>query len=242
AEPALPLLLGLPPADAVRVTGAMPDLRPIEGHRVPAGVADAVATELLERVRRHHRDHRSEPGISAETLRQAVRDALRAPPWLVRAVLDELMAARKLESVEGAVRLPGFRPAVSGGGAEVDRVVALLERAGLAPPSVGELAAQVGRDDVAAILRIAAGERRVVMVQRDRYWAAAALDRFVAVLREIGREGEITPAGLRDRLGITRKYLIPLLEWADAAGLTVRTGDARVLRERSAGRPPEASP
>ena len=44
------------------------------------------------------------------------------------------------------------------------------------------------------------------------------LDRLVAVLREIGAIGEITPPGVRDRLGISRKYMIPLLEWADRTG------------------------
>jgi len=35
---------------------------------------------------------------------------------------------------------------------------------------------------------------------------------------------------VRQRLGISRKYLIPLLEWADGKGLTVRVGDVRRLR------------
>jgi hypothetical protein len=35
---------------------------------------------------------------------------------------------------------------------------------------------------------------------------------------------------VRDRLGISRKYLIPLLEWADGRGITVRVGDVRHLR------------
>jgi len=40
---------------------------------------------------------------------------------------------------------------------------------------------------------------------------------------------------LRDRLGLTRKYLIPLLEWADRRGITRRSGDARTLARLTAG-------
>jgi hypothetical protein len=40
---------------------------------------------------------------------------------------------------------------------------------------------------------------------------------------------------LRDRFGLTRKYLIPLLEWADRRGVTRRAGDARVLARLTAG-------
>ena len=41
----------------------------------------------------------------------------------------------------------------------------------------------------------------------------------------------ITPQEIKDLLGISRKYAIPLLEWLDAQRLTVRVGDKRVLRE-----------
>jgi selenocysteine-specific elongation factor len=44
-----------------------------------------------------------------------------------------------------------------------------------------------------------------------------------------GRAGAITVTGIRDRTGLSRKYLIPLLEWADRRGITRRDGDARRL-------------
>lgn len=67
-------------------------------------------------------------------------------------------------------------------------------------------------------------------MERDRYYTRAALDRFVQTLAELGREADIVPSVVRQRLGISRKYLIPLLEWADGKGLTVRVGDTRRLR------------
>ena len=41
--------------------------------------------------------------------------------------------------------------------------------------------------------------------------------------------GDATPAELRDRLCLTRKFLIPMLEWADRRGITERHGDVRRL-------------
>jgi selenocysteine-specific elongation factor len=82
------------------------------------------------------------------------------------------------------------------------------------------------------MLRLAAATGRVEAVERDRYYGRQALDRFVEALTEIGRETAIAPAALRDRLGISRKFLIPLLEWADGKGFTVRVGDRRELRDR----------
>src|SRR5204862_36994 len=60
--------------------------------------------------------------------------------------------------------------------------------------------------------------------------AARALATLKAYHRAFARERLIAPAALRDRLGISRKFMIPLLEWADAKGITERVGDARRLR------------
>jgi len=39
-----------------------------------------------------------------------------------------------------------------------------------------------------------------------------------------------TPAELKELLGVTRKYLIPFLEYCDRAGVTERFGDGRQVR------------
>ncbi len=46
----------------------------------------------------------------------------------------------------------------------------------------------------------------------------------------------MTPADLRDLIGSSRKYVVPLLEWFDVRGVTIRSGDRRYLRASSRGR------
>ena len=63
-----------------------------------------------------------------------------------------------------------------------------------------------------------------------RYYEKDQLAKLVAtVLQEIERLGEAKPPDLREKTGLSRKYLIPLLEWMDGQSLTVRIGDARGL-------------
>jgi selenocysteine-specific elongation factor len=179
-------------------------------------------------VREFHRSQPAAPGIPLETLRRS----LHVPEWLAEAALGDLLAARRIHSNYGVVRLSGFEPRVHGGDAEIDRLVDILGRAGLAPPSLAELEQATGRRDVVAILRLAAAQGRVEAVERDRYYTGEALARFTDAVRAVGQAGDIHPAALRDRLGISRKFLIPLLEWADGRGITVRTGDVRRLATR----------
>jgi selenocysteine-specific elongation factor len=63
--------------------------------------------------------------------------------------------------------------------------------------------------------------------------ALAAVERRVVEIIE--RDGQVTLAQLRDALDTSRKYAQAYLEHFDAAKLTLRRGDARVLRRR---RPP----
>ncbi|GAC1566675.1 MAG: selenocysteine-specific translation elongation factor [Vulcanimicrobiaceae bacterium] len=44
------------------------------------------------------------------------------------------------------------------------------------------------------------------------------------------RDKQITMAGFRDLVGTSRKFAVPLLEWFDATGVTIRSGDIRLLR------------
>ncbi|HZV77034.1 MAG TPA: selenocysteine-specific translation elongation factor [Candidatus Babeliales bacterium] len=43
----------------------------------------------------------------------------------------------------------------------------------------------------------------------------------------------MTAAEFRDMLGTSRKYAMPLLEWLDAHGVTIRNGDYRTLRKQA---------
>jgi selenocysteine-specific elongation factor len=47
------------------------------------------------------------------------------------------------------------------------------------------------------------------------------------------QKGEMTAASFRDLIGSTRKYTIPLLEYFDRDGLTIRIGDVRRLKAQA---------
>ena len=222
----LPVLLGVAPSAARAVAAGAPELRQVGELWVTAESLTRVSSHCLELLRRHHREQPLERGMPLETLRRS----LRAPDPVVEAVLDELVRTGRMRRIEGRVALAGFTPRAAGGEGAVTELVALLEAAGLTPPSVAELERRTGRRDVEGILRLAAAAGQVEAVERDRYYTRAVLDRFVAVLRGGGDAVEVVPSELRQRLGISRKYLIPLLEWADSRGFTEWEGDVRRVR------------
>jgi selenocysteine-specific elongation factor len=224
----LPILLGVTPERSDQLAGAAGYVQ-AEEYWVPTGLIDSVAQSAIVAVQNYHRGRPQEPGMALAELRQNLRTA----PWLSGVALAQLEKSGKLVFQDGMVRVGGFVPRVEGGNAQVNKVVSHITQAGLTPPNTTELSQVMGAEDLSATLRLAAKEGRLEAVERDRYYAREPLERFVAALVDLGKAGPFTPAQLRDRLGISRKFLIPLLEWADAQGITVRVGEGRRLRNEA---------
>jgi selenocysteine-specific elongation factor len=112
-----------------------------------------------------------------------------------------------------------------GVGEEVERRFAEAEntlRAGLAVPGSSEL----GLDPEQLHLLIRTG--RLVRVSNDLVFLPEQVEEITSLLHTM--LGDFTVADFRDRSGLSRKYAVPILEWADKEGLTIRRGDVRRLR------------
>ena len=80
-------------------------------------------------------------------------------------------------------------------------------------------------------------ERQHLAVQIGELWfSTTAIDAAVAVVSDLLdtlREG-FSVAAARVALGTTRKYVLPLLAYLDASGVTRRKGDLRIAGPRMA--------
>jgi selenocysteine-specific elongation factor len=84
------------------------------------------------------------------------------------------------------------------------------------------------------IIRTMERSHSIVRVGSDVYFLKQTLDEIEqAVTQEFGTQGDLTPAAFRDRFGTSRKYTIPLLEYFDRVGVTIRVGDVRKLKRRA---------
>ncbi len=87
--------------------------------------------------------------------------------------------------------------------------------------------------------------RRKLVVERDGvYFHPATIDNVaVAAARLLGAHPDgFTVAQLRDDLGVSRKYTLPLVSELDARGITRRRGDLRVAGPRLPGGGGESAP
>ena len=173
-------------------------------------------------------------GISKEELK--TRLPKRSDPRFFTPLLTALERDRLLIPERDIVRLPGnMVRAVSAEPGLVNKVMAILLEKGIEPPTVNEIACQMKCDPktVREILLNTGRSGQVVRVSNDIFYSAEALnglrDKLVSHLRD---NSEITPPVYRQVTGLSRKFLIPLLEYFDSEKITIRVGDKRILRKK----------
>ena len=192
-----------------------------------------VRGEVLSALEGHGKAHPLEPGLPREDLRG--RCGSRPSSRVFSQVLQDLLE-------EGEIQVDGDRWSTKGrrvelGGEHRDkirRIEALFEEAGLQPPLQKEVEGllRLQEKEVRDLLELLVRQGVLVKVKEGMYFHAGEVgrlqERLVAFLKE---KGEVLPLDFKDMTGLSRKYMIPLLEYFDRIKLTVRVGDKRVLRK-----------
>jgi selenocysteine-specific elongation factor len=186
-----------------------------------ASVAEHASNELTT----YHVDHPLRRGMPREEL----RSRLGIQPVIFPAVLKALAGEHAIQEREGDVALRGHEVPAEAADGPAARLLGLLAAQPFAPPSLGEAARTAGA--TAEIVRAMAQRGEIVRLSDDVAFTREAYERALSVVKEhIAGTGSVSVAQLRDRLGASRRPVLALLEYLDAAKVTRRVGDARVLR------------
>ncbi len=225
----LPVRIGASPSDVGRLVGDAAGPGVLVGDRLyPADLLREMKVRLLDLVDAFH----AEAPLEAGAPLQLLRSRLGAADTLAAMVIGPLVAEGQLSAGGAAVWRTGWSPRPTREQQQrLDRLKGALREAGSEPPSVSELAATYG-EETDQLLRYLERQGTVVRVETERYYDRSNLGRMMESLRDAMQGGEpVGPAALREALGVSRKFLIPFLEYCDRSGVTERRADGRVLRK-----------
>ncbi len=105
----------------------------------------------------------------------------------------------------------------------------------LTPPSTKEIMERFSdrKTETVNVLNVMFNEGILIKINEDIYYHKQFIDTLRKDYKEfLLKNRESTPATFRDMTGLSRKYIIPLMEYFDKTKLTIRVGDHRVLREK----------
>lgn len=114
-----------------------------------------------------------------------------------------------------------------------EQLYQVLSEAGAKPPTVPELIKQAHIDSALAYRAIGLLEKqgRAQRISTELCFTLEALNTLEATLRSyLEQHQAATVSELKEALDSSRKYTVPLLEYFDNQGITVRDGDTRSLR------------
>jgi selenocysteine-specific elongation factor len=222
----LPVRLGVSPdrvASLIAESGAL-----VTPNRVVSSeLVAALGQEATRFVTAFHTQEPLEPGMPTQLL----RSRLDADPEVVEVALGSEISAGRLSAAAGFVLAPGWIPApTTEQSLLLQTIVSQLGAAGVEPPSIGELSERIGAD-AGVLLRYLERQGQAIQVEQDRYYTPVHLKSLVDRLKTAMPAGaELGPSELREVLGLSRKYLIPFLEYCDRIGYTVRGATGRLWR------------
>jgi selenocysteine-specific elongation factor len=243
---------GFSPADLVRGANVVPDQAQeliaglkAKGHLVDVVVSQArrltlhadMLKELDQRILQAlNRLHEEFPLMSGHD-RQKVQSQLDyvGDDALVHAAVDRLIERKQLVGDLRRVARADFKPKLSAGLRKLkDKMVAAFQEARFQPPDPAEFAGQAGGNaaNLKDLLDLCVAEGYLVPISDNIYLHAdteAEMRRLLTAKLQAG--AGLTVAEIRDILGTTRKYAVPLCEYLDRIGVTRREGDLRLMAE-----------
>jgi selenocysteine-specific elongation factor len=176
---------------------------------------DALGAEAHNSLASHHRERPLERGMPRELLRNALHLEPDAFDALITRLADVVGAGAVVHLGSHTVTLDPEQRRVH------DLVLEKLDS--FTPPLPKEL------DVDERLLRSMAEAGELVRIG-DFFFTADRARRARSMVRDhIEAHGPVTVAEIRDLLGTSRKYAVPLCEWLDQSGATLRRGDQRQL-------------
>jgi selenocysteine-specific elongation factor len=241
---------GFTPADLVRGANVGPEQAPEliarlkeRGDLVDVGVSAArrlllhadMVRELDDRILQAlARLHEQFPLMTSHD-RQKVQSQLDyvGDDGLVHAAVDRLIQRKQVVGDLRRIARADFKPKLSANLRKLkDKVVAAFQEGGFQPPEPASFAGQAGGNaaNLNDLFEVCVAEGHLVPIAPDIYLHAEAEAEMRRRVRDrlTGGPG-VTVAEIRDLLGTTRKYAVPLCEYLDRVGVTRREGDLRVL-------------
>jgi selenocysteine-specific elongation factor len=205
-------------------------------HIVGASAYRELLEEVVVLLEEFHHKNPNKNGLNAGSLPKLL--AVPADDAVLRLAVDALAAQKRIRLAHDVLSLEGFDPFAALNDRE-RQLIAELEEAFLSsgfetplPQSVlgsdnARLAAFDLLIETGRLVRLKTYDRKSQIVLH-----AETLERAQrAIANEFPYPEPFALKDVRDLLGSTRKYIVPLMEHFDAAGITVRSGDARRLRQ-----------
>lgn len=220
----------------LRDSGALVELSPTAARRLllHADMVKELDGRILQSLARLHEQA---PLMSSHD-RQKLQSQLDyvGDDSLVQAAVERLIQRRQVAGDLRRVARADYKPKLSGNQRKLKgRIVAAYQEARFQPPDPASFTGQAGGNaaSLTDLFDVCVAESELIPIAIDLYLHREAEAEMRRRVRERLAAGTgLSVAEIRDLLGTTRKFAVPLCEYLDRVGVTRREGDLRFLAEQ----------
>lgn len=196
---------------------------------------DTLKQKISEYLNIYHGANPLKAGMPKEELKS--KFPLLGDSKLFNLVLNQMIKDQQIVQEEKTVRLETHQVSLGRDQADIrNKIIKIYQEGGLQPPYFREVIKELGAAPAHAkdVLMLLIEEGQVVKTKDDLYFDVKAVDALKHKLVEfLKANGEIDTPQFKEMTGVSRKYVIPLIEYFDANNVTLRVGDSRKLRKSS---------
>ena len=194
---------------------------------------DSLQKKTAEFLKNYHDANPLKAGMPKEELKSKIPQL--SDSKLFNLLINRMIKARQIVQEENTVRLESHRISLGGDQADIrDSILKTYQKGKLQPPYFREVVKTLNTDPNRAkdVLMHLVDEGQIIKTKDDLFFDAKAVEalkkRLVDFLKS---QGEITTPQFKEMTGVSRKYVIPLIEYFDSKNVTLRVGDSRKLRK-----------
>ncbi len=197
-------------------------------------VFDGFKEKALELLGGYHETNPLKEGMPAQELKSKFKYVDDARFFNI--LFNRLEKEKAIVQDKNLVKLYGFEVALQVDQHEIkEKISGIYKSSSLTPPFFRTICQDLDLDQKTAkdVLQMLIDEKQVVKTKDDLFFDAKAIKDLESRLIEFLKANEkITTPEFKDMTGISRKFVIPLIEYFDAIHLTIRVEDHRQLRKR----------
>ena len=153
---------------------------------------------------------------------------------LFNLALNQLIKEKTMVQTDEAVRLTEHTVSLVGDQAGLkQKMLDTYRKSGLEPPYFRDISKQLNLNAIHAkdMMTLLMDEGHIIKTKDDLFFDVKAVTSLKEKLIDFLKANEeITTPQFKEMTGVSRKYLIPLIEYFDTINLTLRIGDIRKLR------------
>ncbi len=201
---------------------------------VHGGTFEEYKEKALKRLTAYHEQNPLKEGMPAQELKSKFKYV--EDPRFFNLLFNRMEKEALIVQDKNLVKLAGFKVALQVDQHEIkEKILEIYKKSGLTPPFFRTICQDLDLDQKTArdVMQMLIDEKQMVKTKDDLFFDATAIndlqDQLISFLKA---NEKITTPEFKDMTGISRKFIIPLIEYFDGIHLTIRVEDHRQLRKK----------